>query len=82
MTTVLPAQCFACTRLRPSSANGTPTVSTCDAYPDEIPFAIAAGGDHRRARGDERDGRTFKQADSDDARNAFSWWERVFTVSA
>lgn len=82
MTTVLPAQCFACKRLRPSSAGGTATVSTCDAYPDEIPFAIAAGADHREARGDERDGLTFEQAASDDARNAFRWWEKVFTVSA
>ncbi|NUT31537.1 MAG: hypothetical protein HOV79_00535 [Hamadaea sp.] len=80
MTTVVPALCFACTRLQPAADpdTGTPVVGACTAYPDGVPVAIALGGDHHEQRGDERDGLTFEQADSDDARRAYSDWRNTF----
>lgn len=84
MTTQVPAQCFACTRLRPSSDpdTGTPTAGVCAAYPEGIPLDILLGADHRTARGDERDGLTFEQAGTDEARDAFRWWEKTYTAPA
>ena len=81
MTTQMPAQCHACVHLTPGvdPSTGTPIAGSCRAYPDGIPFAIVvAGADHRTARGDEMDGLTFQQADTDAARSAFDSWQRTF----
>jgi hypothetical protein len=84
VTSVLPAQCLACTRLRPAPTmpglpRATPPVVTCDAYPSGIPVEIQRGGDHRQARGDEADGMVFElDADGEDA---FEWWRRTFGLT-
>lgn len=80
MTTVVPAQCFACTRLHSDQDpnTGTPLVKMCAAFPDGIPFEIAIGADHREARGDERGGMLFHQSDAPAAREAFASWKRTF----
>lgn len=61
---------------------GTVVASRCAAYPSGIPLEVLDGADHRTARGDEVDGITFDQADTDEARNAFGWWEKVFAPAA
>lgn len=80
MTTVLPAQCFACARRTPLAdpETGTPLLGACTQYPGGIPLVWALGGDHRRPRGDERDGLAFAQADDDTARQAFADWQATF----
>lgn len=62
MTLVAPVECLACLRLdRSTTAPGGALVPIrCDAYPVRIPDDIRTfGDDHRTARGDEVDGRTF-----------------------
>jgi hypothetical protein len=81
MTSVLPVQCFACAHLDRSAADpgGAAVPSRCVAYPTGIPDEIAMyGADHRVARGDETNGVVFAQAPSDDARDAFGWWQHTF----
>jgi hypothetical protein len=77
MTTQMPAQCFACARLRPSATpTGPPAAVTCDAYPDGIPVEISrSASDHRRARGDERNGLVFKKAAGPRADFDLESWE-------
>lgn len=75
MTSTGPVQCLACKHLDRSDAAAP---SRCAAYP-VIPVDIVRdGADHRTARGDERDGLTFAQADTAEARDAFTWWSRTF----
>lgn len=62
MTTFVPAQCFACTRLHRdnSTVAGLQMVVSCDAYPGQVPDDIRTfGDDHRQARGDEFGGLLF-----------------------
>lgn len=77
MTTFVPAQCFACTRLHRdnSTVAGLQMVVSCDAYPGQIPDDIRTfGDDHRTARGDEFGGLVFNLGVDADA--AFAEWER------
>jgi hypothetical protein len=77
MTTVSPAQCFACTRLHPSASptDGREAV-TCDAFPGGIPIEISQGmQDHRRPHGGERDGLLFDKAAGPRADFDFESWE-------
>lgn len=82
MTTFVPAQCYACTRLHRdnSTVGGLLMVVSCDAYPGQIPDDIRTfGDDHRQARGDEFGGLTF---DSDPERTeAFDEWARFAGVT-
>jgi hypothetical protein len=74
-----PVQCRACARLdRSTTLGGIPTVvpTRYTAYPVGIPDVGLLGADHRAVLGDEVDGLTFLQLDTDDARGAFGWWER------
>lgn len=77
MTSMFPAQCLACTRLRDSRdpMTGATTASTCDAFPSGIPREMLHGGDHRAALpGDS--GLRFQMADGPVAAAAFSAWQR------
>jgi len=78
MTTLLPVQCFACSRLdRSTAAFGQLVPERCAAYPARIPADVRTfGDDHRQVRGDEQGGLTFEQADTDEARLAFTQWQR------
>lgn len=72
---VSPIQCLACTRLDPATEQPT----RCTAFPDGIPPEIGIyAADHRKPIGGERDGLLFEQAGSDEARDAFTWWQRTF----
>lgn len=85
MTTMSPAQCFACTRLTETTDpdSGARTVARCTAYPDGIPWDIGMlGADHRVARGDETDGLTFKRATGPEADDAWLWWTRKAAAAA
>lgn len=79
MTTLLPVQCYACTRL--NRADGTegfselPPVRSCQAF-ERIPKAIRMGADHRiPVEGEQL---LFEQLDSEQAREHFDWWREVF----
>lgn len=79
MTTVTPAQCYACSRLVRDPLN--PVAARCSAYPGAIPDDIAVyGADHRTPRGDERGGLVFAQADGDPAAFAFESWQQFAAV--
>lgn len=82
MTTFVPAQCFACTRLHRdnSTVAGLQMVVSCDAYPGQVPDDIRTfGDDHRTARGDEFGGLVF---DPDPGREeAFGEWARFAGVT-
>lgn len=77
MTTVLPMQCFACSRLVPSADpdTGSRLAAVCDAFPGAIPKVMVAGGDHRLPLPGDN-GLRFAQADSGAARAAFDAWQR------
>lgn len=69
MTSVLPVLCMACDRLT------DPDRGTCSAFPTAIPTAIIAfGADHHLPVAGDR-GLQFKQADTDDARQAYEDWQ-------
>lgn len=77
MSSVLPAQCFACTRWHDRrTPTDAPIAVTCDAFPAGIPRAMQLGGDHRSPLPDDN-GLQFVQADSDRARLAFEIWQRT-----
>lgn len=80
MTTVLPAQCFACRWLRytPDPNTMTAVVSVCKAYPDGVPDDFVMGADHRQARGDEQNGLKFEQIDDERAHRDFDFWLSTF----
>lgn len=66
MTVLNPTQCAACDRLRGY---------TCAAYPDGIiDHFTKHGGDHRHADPGDR-GFHFIQKDTDEARQAFDYWQ-------
>lgn len=82
MTTFVPAQCYACTRLHRdnSTVAGLQMVVSCDAYPGQIPDDIRTfGDDHRTARGDEFGGLVF-EPDPERA-EAFNDWARFAGVT-
>lgn len=82
MTTFVPAQCFACTRLHRdnSTVAGLQMVVSCDAYPGQVPDDIRTfGDDHRTARGDEFGGLTFNPDPERDL--AFGEWARFAGMS-
>lgn len=70
MTSVIPIQCLACTRLKKRSAK-------CDAFPDGIPVGILSGDDHREPI-DGDHGKQFLQRNDAQGREAFRLWQRVF----
>jgi 2'-5' RNA ligase superfamily protein len=82
MTTFVPAQCYACTRLHRDNSTmaGLQMVVSCDAYPGQVPDDIRTfGDDHRTARGDEFGGLVF---DPDPEREeAFGEWARFAGVT-
>lgn len=79
MTSVLPMQCFACTRLHASHDpdTGTQRAGTCQAFPGGIPRVMALGGDHRRPLPDDG-GLRFVQAEGQQAATAFTFWQHTF----
>lgn len=81
MTSVYPAQCYACTRLHDvrDPNTGSRLVDTCDAFPRGIPQLMADGGDHRQPLAGDN-GLRFLQADGPDAAEAFDSWQR-FTAA-
>lgn len=76
----MPALCFACEHLtlQVERTTGIQTASRCAAYPDRIPMQILDGAGHSVPRGDEVDGLIFSQAGSEEAREAFHWWQKTF----
>lgn len=72
MNSIMPSQCPACVRKRPTDA------PTCDAFPAGIPNEmLTGGGDHRGQRAGDH-GVRFQQRDTDKAREAFADWQLVF----
>lgn len=70
MTSIVPVQCRACAHLREGN--------TCDAYPQQIPDAIAMfGRDHREAYPGDH-GVRYAQRPGADAAEAFAQWEQTF----
>jgi hypothetical protein len=71
MTSIVPSQCNACARLRPGRV-------TCDAFPDGIPsLMLTQLGDHSDRPLPHDHGLRFKQAEGQEAADAFDLWERV-----
>jgi len=70
MTSIVPIQCLACTRLRKKEG-------ACTAFPDGIPKEILAGADHRKPfPGDH--GKQFLQRNDEKGHQAFEDWKLVF----
>lgn len=82
MTTLLPVQCYACVRLdRTQGTEGfsdLPVVTRCEAFPKQIPLAIREGADHRQPVGGEVNGMVFSPLNTEQGREAFRWWDKVF----
>ena len=72
MNSIMPSQCPACRRKRPTDA------PTCDAFPGGIPdVMLTGGGDHRVGLANDN-GVRFEQRDTEQAREAFADWQSVF----
>jgi len=73
LTSIIPIQCLACSRLQR-------TKSTCDAFPDGIPTSILSGADHRvSVPGDG--GKLFLLRNDAKGKRAFADWQLVFGES-
>jgi hypothetical protein len=83
MTSVFPAQCYACSRLADvrDPDTGTRLVDTCAAFPGGIPGLMADGGDHRDPLPGDN-GLRFDPADTAQARDAFAAWQRFAAAAA
>jgi hypothetical protein len=79
VTTILPALCRGCVHVdrTPIGKPATWVPNRCAAYPDGIPMEILFGHDHHEPRGDEVDGLTFEEVDTDEGRRAFEAWEAL-----
>ena len=86
MTSISPVMCRACERLL-DTGKTTPTmpgeaprrkIERCGAFPSGIPVGIAlGGGDHREAFAGDN-GVRFKQANTEEALQAFEEWRVNF----